>query len=435
MSITTIRGLAASIRDGRVAGDALVRAAATTIARENDHLNALVSHRTSDEVGEMAHTTSNRPLAGIPFTAKDMLATKDFPTTCGSESLRGWQAGADATAVARMRSAGAVLMGKTNCPEFALGVDTDNTLFGRTRNPLGPWTPGGSSGGEAAAIASGMSMIGLGSDYGGSIRWPAQCAGLVGLRPTVGRVSRAGEQPTLPGRDPLAVEGHDLIDAVQVIGPLGRCVDDLHVALSVIAGADGIDPWAVDEELGDYRSLDVAGIEVRWGIEIGGATTDPEVAEAVAATASTLGALGADVVEGLPDEIAAGLRVYDALRAAEPMDAISSLHARSPHLIGAPMKAILAARREIDDRERAELWIERERLIARLAGWLSGERVLVLPVSLEVPRDLRGEVGHFELLAPSRAISLFGVPALSVPVTRLAVRRAGVGAGGRGRLP
>lgn len=141
----------------------------------NTDLNALVSHRANRAIDEAAQLqTSGLVLAGIPFSAKDILATKDLPTVaCGSRSLQGWQAGVDATAVARMREAGAVLMGKSNCPEFALGVDTNNDLVGRTRNPLGPWTPGGSSGGEAAAVASGVSTVGLGSDYGGPIRWPA----------------------------------------------------------------------------------------------------------------------------------------------------------------------------------------------------------------------------------------------------------------------
>ena len=417
MTLTSLRELTASVRGGLTPSDQPARSAATAVEAHNGELNALVSHRAGAAVEEASRLeVAGLALAGVPFTAKDMLATKDLPTTCGSRSLVGWQAGADATAVARMRSAGAVLVGKSNCPEFALGVDTNNDLFGRTRNPLGPWTPGGSSGGEAAAVSSGMSLVGLGSDYGGSIRWPAQCTGLVGLRPTVGRVSRAGEQPTLPGSDPLAVGGHSLVDAVQVVGPIGRTADDVHLALSVISGADGIDPLAVDEVLGDHRDVDVAGVEVRWGTDVGGLAVDPEVAHAVTWSVRALAELGARVTEGLPAEVSAGLDVYDRLRSAEPMEAIAALHARTPDLVGEPIKAILAGRRRIDDVERARLWAERERLIARLARWLTGERVLVLPVSLDVPRDLHGNVGNFQLLTPSRAISLFGIPSLSVPV-------------------
>ncbi|WAH97225.1 amidase [Arthrobacter sp. MMS18-M83] len=195
----TLRDLTAQVRSGELANDALVKSAVDQIEHRNGTLNALVCSRGADALAEAAALDgTGRPLAGIPFTVKDMLATADLPTTCGSKTLEDWSAGTDATAVARMRAAGAILMGKSNCPEFALGVDTINELFGRTSNPLGEWTPGGSSGGEAAAIASGMSLVGLGSDYGGSIRWPAQCAGLVGLRPTVGRVPRSGSSQPFP---------------------------------------------------------------------------------------------------------------------------------------------------------------------------------------------------------------------------------------------
>lgn len=417
----TLRALAAQVRSGRLAGDALVRCAADRIEHRNGRLNALISHRSADALAEAAAADwTDFPLAGIPFTAKDMLATAELPTTCGSRTLAGWSAGVDATAVSRMRAAGAILMGKTNCPEFALGVDTNNTLFGRTFNPLGAWTPGGSSGGEAAAIAAGMSLVGLGSDYGGSIRWPAQCTGLIGLRPTVGRVPRSGEQPTLPGTDPLGVETLSFQDAVQVIGPLARCVDDIHAVLSVISGPDGIDPVAVAEPLGDYRDLHPREIEVRWGTQVGSVPVDPEVARTVLTAVNILRASGARVLDGLPEAIGDGLDVYDRLRAAEPMSIIEALASAHPGLISAPVQAMLDHRTEPGRGERAALWEDRTRIIARLRRWLTGERALVLPVSVDVPRDLHGDVGNFHLLTPSRAISLFGFPSLSVPVATAA---------------
>ncbi|GAA2163769.1 amidase [Pedococcus bigeumensis] len=406
---------AAEIRAGSVEADHLVRAAVARIAQDNPRLNAVVADRSEQAVEEATALPSSvrwgGVLAGIPFTAKDMLATQDLPTTCGSRALEGHLTGADATPVARMRAAGAVLVGKTNCPEFALGVDTDNDLFGPTRNPLGPWTAGGSSGGEAAAVASGMSMVGLGSDYGGSLRWPAQCTGLIGLRPTVGRVSRHGEQPT-----PLDESARSFQDSVQVVGPIGRTVHDVFTVLQVISGPDGLDPLVADEPLHDYRDVRVEQLEVAWARTVVGVTVDAEVAEAVATAAESLARSGARVTDGVPSEVGRGLTVYDRLRSAEPMTAIQGLYDADPDLIGAPIKEMLRARVQLTHGELADLWDERDALIEGLGRWLHGDRALLLPVSTEAPHDLTGRVADFPLLAPSRAISLFGVPAVSVPV-------------------
>jgi amidase len=413
----SIAAAAAQIRAG--AGDPaqLVRAAVARLADQNPHLNAVVADRAEQAVEEAAALSSTPGirgvLAGIPFTAKDMLATRDLPTTCGSRALKGHLTGEDSTAVARMRAAGAVLVGKTNCPEFALGVDTDNDLFGPTRNPLGPWTAGGSSGGEAAAIASGMSLVGLGSDYGGSLRWPAQCAGLVGLRPTVGRVSRAGEQP--PGELGDEVP-RSFQDTVQVVGPIGRSVDDVFTVLRVISGPDGRDPLVADELLRDYRDVRLNELEVAWAPTVAEVAVDPEIAEAVAAAGAALMRAGARVSRGVPTEVDRGLGVYDRLRAAEPMAAVAQLYGAYPELIGKAIKGMLDAREQLTDVEVADLWDERDALVEGLGAWLHGSRALVLPVSTEAPRALTGRVADFHLLSPSRAISLFGVPAVSVPV-------------------
>jgi amidase len=404
------------IRAGSADPSHLVRAAVERIAQMNPRLNAVVADRAEaavEEAGALPSTVrSGGALVGIPFTAKDMLATVDLPTTCGSRALEGNLIGEDATAVARMRAAGAVLVGKTNCPEFALGVDTDNDLFGPTRNPLGPWTAGGSSGGEAAAVASGMSLVGLGSDYGGSLRWPAQCTGLIGLRPTVGRVSRHGEQPTTP----VDESTRSFQDTVQVVGPIGRTVQDVFTVLQVISGPDGRDPLVADEPLHDYRDLRVENVELAWAPTVGDVEVDAEVAEAVALAADTLARSGVRVTRGVPTEIDRGLGVYDRLRSAEPMSAVQQLFDADPDLIGKPIKGMLDARVSLTNTELADLWDERDALITGLGRWLRGERALLLPVSTEAPHDLTGRVADFHLLAPSRAISLFGVPAVSVPV-------------------
>lgn len=414
-SATSIVSSADEVRAGSVEPTQLVRAAVARIAQENPRLNAVVAERAEaalEEADALPSSRSGGVLAGIPFTAKDMLATVDLPTTCGSRALEGNLTGEDATAVARMRAAGAVLVGKTNCPEFALGVDTDNDLFGPTRNPLGPWTAGGSSGGEAAAVASGMSLVGLGSDYGGSLRWPAQCAGLIGLRPTVGRVSRHGEQPPTPLDD----SARSFQDTVQVVGPIGRTVHDVFTVLQVISGPDGRDALVADEPLHDYRDVRVDDLELAWAPTVGDVEVDAEVADAVASAAESLARSGMRVTRGVPTEIDRGLAVYDRLRSAEPMIAVQHLFDADPDLIGDPIKGMLRARVSLTDSELRDLWDERDALIEGLGQWLTGERALLLPVSTEAPHDLTGRVADFHLLAPSRAISLFGVPAVSVPV-------------------
>jgi amidase len=258
-----------------------------------------------------------------------------------------------------------------------------------------------------------MSVVGLGSDYGGSLRWPAQCTGLIGLRPTVGRVPRTGEQPVAPAD---ADGARSFVDSVQVVGPIGRTVEDVFTVLQVVSGPDGLDPLAQDQPLLDYRELGLGDLEVAWAPTVGDVVVDPEVADAVAAAADALAAGGAKVGRGVPSEVDQALAVYDRLRSTEPMQAVAQLHEAHPDLVGEGIKAMLRARVELADSELADLWDERDDLVAGLARWLHGERVLLLPVSTEAPHDLTGRVADFQLLAPSRAISLFGVPAVSVPV-------------------
>lgn len=227
------------------------------------------------------------PLTGIPVAVKDNICTRGTLTTCGSHMLAGYAPPYDATVVARLRRAGAVFVGKTNLDAFGMGSSTEASAFGPTRNPVdGACVPGGSSGGSAAAVAAGEAVVALGSDTGGSIRLPASFCGVVGMKPTYGRVSRYG----------LVAYASSL----EQIGPIARSVEDCALLLGALAGKDPLDATSVDLPVPDYgASLGVGGSGVRLGIprEYFVEGLDPRVEESVLTAARRLEALGATLVD------------------------------------------------------------------------------------------------------------------------------------------
>ncbi|MGH9136430.1 MAG: Asp-tRNA(Asn)/Glu-tRNA(Gln) amidotransferase subunit GatA [Acidimicrobiales bacterium] len=324
--------IAAAVRSGeRSAVDVLEEHLAAIASREDEiHAFNLVladeAHVAADAVdAAVAEGRDPGPLAGVPVAVKDNMCTRGIPTTCSSRILDGWKPPYDATVITRLRDAGAVIVGKTNLDEFAMGSSTENSAFGPTRNPLDPTrVPGGSSGGSSAAVAAGFAVLGFGSDTGGSIRQPAALCGVVGVKPTYGVVSRLG----------LVA----FASSLDQIGPFAHTVADAAVALEVIGGHDPGDSTSIPRPAPDLRSVLGEGVE---GLRVGRITdlpagADPDVVAQVDAAFDALGDAGAKIVDveipaftyGLtayyliaPSEASSNLARYDGVRYGLRVDA------------------------------------------------------------------------------------------------------------------
>ncbi|KOG50285.1 amidase [Streptomyces decoyicus] len=305
----TARAQARAVRTGEVSALELVDAHLARIAEVNPAVNAVTQLLAEQSRGEAAEIDRRRaagaelgPLAGVPFTVKETTAIEGVPTTYGAKRLRDSVARSDAPPVARLRAAGGIPVGHSNMPTLILaGVHTRSELFGDTANPWSSAvTPGGTSGGDGAAVASGMAALGLGNDSGGSVRIPASFCGVAGLKPTYGRF--AADHRIGPDDPSLAAQ------ILVVDGPLARTVGDLRLAYEVLAGADPRDPRAVPvPPYGDplERPLKVAMVT-----DPGGRGVHPVVRKAVESAADALRDAGYEV-----SEVADVPRLDDALDA------------------------------------------------------------------------------------------------------------------------
>jgi amidase len=285
--------LAAAIRAKTCSAAEVVGAYLRRIGTVNPAINAVVQLAGEQAVAQaraadaaLARGEALGPLHGVPFTVKDVLETAGVVSAAGLTARAAYVPARDAVVVARLRAAGAILLGKTNCPPGGGGGETTNPVYGQTRNPYDlTRTPGGSSGGEAAIVAAGASPLGIGSDSGGSLRLPAHFCGVTCLKPTSGRVPNTG---TLnhPG---------GLSDPRSQIGPLSRFAQDLLPTLAVIAGVDWRDSGVVPMPLwasGTAQAIDVRGLRLAFYTDDGTASPTPETANAVRQAAASLAAAG-----------------------------------------------------------------------------------------------------------------------------------------------
>ena len=289
----TIHQLIEQLHAGELSSREVTQACLDRVEKVDDRLNAFISVDAADALAQADAADQSRaagedlPMLGVPVAVKDVLAVKDQPLNCASKILGEFNSPYDATVIQKLRAAGAVVFGRLNMDEFAMGSSNENSAFGLARNP---WDtdciPGGSSGGSAVAVAADECIASLGSDTGGSIRQPAALCGCVGLKPTYGRVSRYG----------LVA----FASSLDQVGPFTKDVRDAATLLQVIAGSDDRDSTNVPEPVPDYSAAlsgDVKGLRIGLPREYQVEGLDPEVKAATDAAVKQLEALGAEVKE------------------------------------------------------------------------------------------------------------------------------------------
>lgn len=299
--------LARMIRDREVSAVEVLDAYLTQIAKHNSKLNAICTldeenARTRAKLADEALARGENwgALHGVPITIKDIFETAGLRTTAGYIPLKDYVPQQDATAVARLRAAGAVIMGKTNMAELAADYQSINSLFPRVNNPWHlDYTPGGSSGGSAAAVAAGLSPLDLGNDFGGSVRQPAHFCGVYGLKPTDRRISTAGQIPEVPGM-PVCIR------QMMTVGCFARSLEDIRLGFSLIAGADLRRPDVPPIPLDRPSGKPLQHLKIAWTAEWAEVPVASEIRVAMTAIAQTLSGAGIRVEPWLPKNFELG---------------------------------------------------------------------------------------------------------------------------------
>ncbi|MFK4069709.1 amidase [Streptomyces sp. NPDC029674] len=418
--------LAAGIRDKSFSATEVAEAFLARVEETNPALNALVDIRPDDALAQAAGADAAvaagedlPPLHGVPVATKINTSQRGYASSHGVPAWAGAVAEEDAVCVAALRRAGATLMGRSNSPAFAVRWFTGNDLHGRTLNPWHPdHTPGGSSGGAAAAVAAGMVPVAQGNDIGGSVRFPAYCCGAVGLRPTMGLVSGVEPRGTVEFDSPLSFQ------TMAVHGPLGWTVDDVRLGLHAMVTPDLTDPVGlpVRPPLGEPGRVKVAIVR-----DAGVTKPHPAVNAAVDDAARWLGEAGHDVEEVELPLLGEAARLWSLLLYQELKTMMSEIEQFGDDAVRVSLASSFAAAAEtwgehptLTDYIRG--YARRGTLISRLQQYLGRDRLLLTPVAAEPPfeqdADLAGDARVSELLAaqwPMQAVPVLGFPAISVP--------------------
>jgi amidase len=303
--------LAQAIRTKKISSEEIVRAFLRRIEQVNPKINAVVQLRAEEAIADAQAADralrTNKiagPLHGVPFTVKDSFDTAGLISTAGLKGRASFVPKADATAVARLRAAGAILMGKTNTPELTLAFETTNLVYGRTNNPFNlERTSGGSSGGAAAILSSSGSPLDIGTDTGGSIRLPSHFCGIAGMKPTQGRVPRTGHIISFDGPH----------QSLTHVGPMARYVEDLKLVFSLLQGYDGVDPWILPSTFNNPSQVKLKGLRASFFTDNGAVTPIEEIRNTVTSAARSLSDAGAIVNEDRPERIGEAYDFYVAI--------------------------------------------------------------------------------------------------------------------------
>jgi amidase len=420
---STARQMLAALSSREISCSELMDLHLARISERNPELNAIVSldeERARDGASEADRTPYDErgPLHGLPWAFKDTHDVAGWLTTYGSPLLADNVPDRDELVVERIRRAGAVPIGKTNVPEFAAGSHTFNTIFGTTRNPVDPTrSAGGSSGGAACALASGMVPLAEGSDMGGSLRNPASFCGVYGLRPSRGRV------PAWPSENQW--------EALGISGPMARNVDDLALLLSVLAGPDRRVPLALGDPGVSFAppvTGSLRGLRVAVSTDLGGLVeVDVEVAAVVEATAAGLAAAGARVEAAEPD-LALGEDTFRTLRAWTFQAGFRDLLAEHPDEFKPSLADNIRAGEALGGADVARAYQQLTALGETARVFFESYDVLLLPTSQvppfpadqEYPADINGRpmATYLDWMRSAYLVTVTGCPAISVPAGR-----------------
>lgn len=419
----TATELARRIREGELSSAEVVAAHIARIEQVNPRINALVQPlfqqaeaeaAAADELAERSRRGGHEPppLCGVPVTIKDCFDVRGTDCTLGIDTRVGHPATVDASLVARLRAAGAIVLGKTNTHQGMLLHEADNPVFGRTNHPLSnERTPGGSSGGEAAIVAAHGSPLGLASDLGGSIRHPAHSCGVCGIKPTTGRLTAAGSYRAMPGMRAIALQP----------GPLVRAVEDVDLAMRVLRDKSRIprNDDETDDSWPDFRRVRLDGLRIGWFDDDGYFRPSPAARRAVREAADVLAQRGSIVEPFVPPDLREAMRVYVGLVSADGLDSLRRMvrgSRREPQV--ARQLRLGSIPRSVRKVLRPALRLLGQEFLAEMVEW-SGPRTVGQYWDLTTSADAcRGRFENAVEQADSGPLDVILMPAHGLPALR-----------------